>query len=162
MSLRNFLGCGALPASASMLLLSACVSSGDMSDIKAASELAIDCRTEQALQAADRAAQSGGFAGGFCELLRVAFLRDAGRQAFVVSLLASALFIGLAWLSAEIRRQITRLSEVGAELAGDTFSAPFGSLVGQLLVAATMFALFMAPLTYVLLARIEQDFAVFG
>jgi hypothetical protein len=81
MSLRIFLDCGALPASASMLLLSACVSFGDMSDIKAASELAIDCQTEQALQAADRAAQSGGFAGGFGELLRVAFLRDAGRTA---------------------------------------------------------------------------------
>jgi hypothetical protein len=84
------------------------------------------------------------------------------RQAFVVSILVSALFLGLALLSAGIRRQITRLSEVGAESAGDAFSAPFGSLVCQLLVAATMFALFMALLTYVILARIDQDFAVFG
>ena len=52
-----------------------------MSDVKAASEFAIDCQMEQALHAADRAAQSGGFAGGFGELLRVTFLRDAGRTA---------------------------------------------------------------------------------
>ena len=84
------------------------------------------------------------------------------RQAFLVSLLVSALFLGLAWLSAGIRRQMTRLCEVGTTSAGNAFSAPFGSLVGHLLVAAMLFALFMALLTYGIMARIDQNFAVLG
>ena len=84
------------------------------------------------------------------------------RQAFLVSLFVSALFLGLAWLSAGIRRQMTRMGEVSAASAGNAIHAPFGSLVGHLLVAAILFALIMALLTYGILARIDQNFAVFG
>jgi hypothetical protein len=84
------------------------------------------------------------------------------RQAFLVSLMVSVLFLALAWLSAGIRRQMTRLGYIGEVVADTAFRAPFGSLVGHLLVAATLFALFMALLTYAILARIDQNFAVFG
>lgn len=84
------------------------------------------------------------------------------RQAFLVSLLVSALFLGLAWLSAGIRNQMTRLGEVSGPSADNAVRAPFGALVGNLLVAAILFAAVMALLTSAILARINQNFAVFG
>ena len=61
-------------------LLSACLFEfGDTDSVKEASELAINCQTEQALAAVDRASQTGGLGGGIADLLRVAILRDAGR-----------------------------------------------------------------------------------
>ena len=61
-------------------LLSACLFEfGDTDSVKEASELAINCQTEQALIAVDRASQTGGLGGGIADLLRVAILRDIGR-----------------------------------------------------------------------------------
>ena len=62
-------------------LLSACLFEiGDTDSVKEASELAIDCKTDEALAAVDRASQGGGLGAGIADLLRVAILRDAGRS----------------------------------------------------------------------------------
>ena len=61
-------------------LLSACLFEfGDTDSVKEASELAIDCKADEALAAVDRALQGGGLGAGIADLLRVAILRDAGR-----------------------------------------------------------------------------------
>jgi hypothetical protein len=67
----------------SVLLLQACASVpgvGDVSAVKEANELAITCRTDEALAVVNRAVQSGGMAGAFGDLQRVVILRDAGRM----------------------------------------------------------------------------------
>ncbi len=64
-----------------LLLLSACIFKfGDTDAINEASELAIDCKTEEALATLDRASQSGGLSASIADLLRVSVLRDAGRD----------------------------------------------------------------------------------
>jgi hypothetical protein len=49
--------------------------------VKQASALAIDCETDDALAAVDRAAAGGGLGANLADLQRVVILRDAGRTA---------------------------------------------------------------------------------
>jgi len=67
----------------SALLLSACsvFKVGEINAVKEANELAIACKTDEALAVVDRALQGGGLGAGIGELLRVVILRDAGRTA---------------------------------------------------------------------------------
>lgn len=62
------------------VLLSGCLfNAGDTDSVKEASELAIDCKTKEALAAVERASQGGGLGASVADLLQVAILRDAGR-----------------------------------------------------------------------------------
>lgn len=70
----------ALPLVASVSLLSACGSVGDTAAVKNADELAVACKTQEALAAVDRASQGGGFSANIADLQRVVILRDAGRR----------------------------------------------------------------------------------
>jgi hypothetical protein len=63
------------------LLLAGCVSLGSTDAVKEANELAISCRTDEALSLAARTSHGQTLAGGLAELQRVVFLRDAGRSA---------------------------------------------------------------------------------
>ena len=68
--------------------LSACGSMGNTDAIKDASELAIDCQTDKALAALDRAEQGGGLAAHVADLERVVILRDAGRMSEAAAAMA--------------------------------------------------------------------------
>jgi hypothetical protein len=68
--------------------LSACGSMGNTDAIKDASELAIDCQTDKALAALDRADQGGGLAASLADLERVVILRDAGRASEATAAMA--------------------------------------------------------------------------
>jgi hypothetical protein len=70
----------ALSLAAAVSLLSACGSVGDTTAVKQAAELAIDCKTREALAAVDRASQGGGLSSNIADLQRVVILRDAGRM----------------------------------------------------------------------------------
>lgn len=62
------------------VLLSGCLYKvGDTDSVKEASELAIDCKTEEALAAVERTSQGGGLGASVADLLRVAILRDVNR-----------------------------------------------------------------------------------
>ena len=62
------------------VLLSGCLFKvGDTDSVKEASELAIDCKTEEALAAVAHASQGGGLSASIADLLRVAILRDVNR-----------------------------------------------------------------------------------
>ena len=61
-------------------LLSACGTVGDTRAVREANELAIACKTDDALRAVDRAASGGGLGAGIAALQRVVILRDAGRM----------------------------------------------------------------------------------
>lgn len=64
----------------SAFLLTACgLKVGDVKSVNEANELAIDCKTDEALAAVDRAIHSGGIGAAIGDLDRVAILRDAGR-----------------------------------------------------------------------------------
>ena len=63
----------------SIAVLSGCGTLGDTGAVKDANELAIACKTDQALTAVDRAAQGGGLGANIADLQRVVILRDAGR-----------------------------------------------------------------------------------
>ena len=65
-----------------MLLISACsnLKIGNVGAVKEANELAISCKTDEALMAVDRATQGGGFGASIGDLQRVVILRDAGRM----------------------------------------------------------------------------------
>ncbi len=63
------------------MLLSSCGSVGNTSSVRQASELAIACRTDDALALAAQTADGQTLAGGVAELQRVVFLLDAGRTA---------------------------------------------------------------------------------
>ena len=63
----------------SSTLIAACGTIGDTDAVKQASELAIDCKTDAALAAVDRASQGGGLGANIADLQRVVILRDAGR-----------------------------------------------------------------------------------
>ncbi len=63
-------------------LLSGCLFKlGDTNSVKKASELAIDCKTEEALTVVDQASHGGGLSASIADLLRVAILRDVNRNA---------------------------------------------------------------------------------
>lgn len=85
--MKNDLARAAAPAGRVLLLaalvpaLAACGMIGDTDDVRDAYELAIDCRTDQALQAAGRATQGGGLASRLADYQKVAILREAGRTA---------------------------------------------------------------------------------
>ena len=63
------------------LTLSACGAVGDTGAVRDANELAIECRTDEALAAAEQAAQGGGLGSYVADLQKVVILRDAGRMA---------------------------------------------------------------------------------
>lgn len=63
------------------LALIGCSSVGDTNAVKQANELAIACRTDEALALARQTASGTTLAGGLAELQAVVFLRDAGRTA---------------------------------------------------------------------------------
>ncbi len=61
--------------------LSGCVSFGNTDAVKQANELAIACRTDEALALTAQTTEAQTLAGGIAELQRIVFLRDAGRFA---------------------------------------------------------------------------------
>ena len=61
--------------------VTACSLKGDTRSINSATELAIHCRTDEALAALDQAQQGGGLGEYLSYLERVGILRDAGRLA---------------------------------------------------------------------------------
>lgn len=64
----------------SAFVLTACgLKVGDVKSVNEANEMAIDCKTDEALAAVDRAIHSGGIGAAIGDLDRVAILRDAGR-----------------------------------------------------------------------------------
>ncbi len=68
---------------ASACLLSACgtgLKVGDVGGVKEANELAIACKTNEALAAVDRASGGGGLGASISDLQRVVILRDVGRM----------------------------------------------------------------------------------
>jgi len=64
----------------STALLASCGSIGDTESIRKAGDLAVECRTDEALAALDAAEASGGFSKYMASLERVGILRDAGRS----------------------------------------------------------------------------------
>jgi hypothetical protein len=64
----------------SLLLLSGCGFLGDTKSINAATDLAIDCSTDEALAALDKAEEGGGLSKYLAALEWVGILRDAGRD----------------------------------------------------------------------------------
>jgi enamine deaminase RidA (YjgF/YER057c/UK114 family) len=54
---------------------------GDTTAVREANSLAIECKTDQALAALDRATREGGLGAAVADLQRVVILRDAGRMA---------------------------------------------------------------------------------
>ena len=71
----------ALLAILTLPTLSACGMVGDTSAVKDANELAIECRTDEALAAVEKAEQGGGLGSYIADLQKVVILRDAGRMA---------------------------------------------------------------------------------
>lgn len=61
--------------------LSGCVSFGNTDAVKQANELAITCRTDEALALTAQTTDTQTLAGGIAELQRIVFLRDDGRFA---------------------------------------------------------------------------------
>ncbi len=61
--------------------LSGCVTFGNTDAVKQANELAIACRTDDALALTAQTTDTQTLAGGIAELQRIVFLRDAGRFA---------------------------------------------------------------------------------
>ncbi len=62
-------------------VLTGCGMAGDTQSIKSATDLAIYCRTDEALAALDKAQQGGGLGKYLSYVERVGILRDAGRTA---------------------------------------------------------------------------------
>ena len=85
------LGKAACMAFFSLALLTACGAIGDTGAVKDANQLATDCRTEEALAAADRALAAGGVSMHLGGVIRVAILRDVGRDADAAQALADYL-----------------------------------------------------------------------
>lgn len=65
----------------SAALLTGCGWTGDTGSVKKATDLAIECRTDEALVALDQAREGGGLGKYLSYLERVGILRDAGRMA---------------------------------------------------------------------------------
>lgn len=70
-----------LPAALAVLLWGCGLRLGDIDGVKEVEELAVQCRTDEALATLDRVAQGGGLGATIGDLLRVVILRDAGRTA---------------------------------------------------------------------------------
>jgi len=68
-----------LTGSASLILACSVFKIGEIGAVKEANELAITCRTDEALAAVDRAVQGGGLGASIGDLQRVVILRDSGR-----------------------------------------------------------------------------------
>jgi len=68
-------------------LLASCGSIGDTGSVKKASDLAIDCQTDEALSELATAEAGGGLSKYLAGLERVGILRDAGRTAEAVEAL---------------------------------------------------------------------------
>lgn len=66
-------------AAFAITLLASCGTLGDTGAVKEANELAIACKTDEALRAVDRAASGGGLGANIADLQRVVILREAGR-----------------------------------------------------------------------------------
>jgi hypothetical protein len=72
----------------SAFLLPACGTVGDTGAVKQANELAIACKTDEALAAAERASRGGGLGANIGDLQRVVILRDAGRTSEAAAAMA--------------------------------------------------------------------------
>ncbi len=72
---------GSLLSAIVLPVLAACGMVGDTRAVKDANELAIECRTDEALAAVRRAEQGGGLSSYIADLQEVVLLRDAGRMA---------------------------------------------------------------------------------
>ena len=72
-------------------LLTACGAVGDAGAVREANDLAIECRTDEALAAAEQALEAGGVSMHIAGMIRVAILRDAGRDAEATQALADYL-----------------------------------------------------------------------
>lgn len=84
---------------------------------------------------------------------------------FRISYAVSGFFLMLAGLAFGIQRQMGRVSASGAGLRGqerEAFDRALAPLVSLLLLASLLFGLLLALASYAILARIDQDFAVFG
>jgi hypothetical protein len=81
-----------------------------------------------------------------------------------ISLLVSAFFTVKGALAFGLQRQMARLRDAGATLdaAAGRFGPPFRALARVLLAGGTILAAILLLATYVILARIDQGFAVFG
>ncbi len=96
------------------------------------------------------------------------FMTDSApfsRQVFLVSLGVSGVFLGLAWLAAALQRHLAAVAQAGAaqsEMAASAFNRTFRPLAMYLMLASILVLLCMAMLSYAILARINQNFAVFG
>ena len=69
--------------SGSTLALMACgpvIPRGDIESAKKAMDLAVECKTDEAVAASQRASQSGGLGGALGDAERVVILREAGRN----------------------------------------------------------------------------------
>ena len=71
----------ALLAILTLTTLSACGMVGDTGSVKDANELAIECRTDEALAAVIKAEEGGGLSSYIADLQKVVILQDAGRMA---------------------------------------------------------------------------------
>lgn len=79
-------------ALASTILMAGCgstLSLGDVKDVRLAQDLAIACKTTDALAAAERAQGGGGLGGVMAGLERIVILRDVGRNQEAATLLAA-------------------------------------------------------------------------
>lgn len=79
-------------ALAGSLLIAGCgstVTVGDVKNVRLASDLAVACKTNDALAAAERAQGGGGLGAALAGLERIVILRDVGRTQEAASLLAA-------------------------------------------------------------------------
>lgn len=84
---------------------------------------------------------------------------------FGISFAVTIFFLVFGGLALAIQRQMGRLSAAGlglAEPARAAIERNFRPLVGQFLLAGLLFGFLLAAVSYGILARIDQDFAVFG
>ncbi|MDW4500554.1 hypothetical protein R5H30_21380 [Sulfitobacter sp. D35] len=70
---------GAMGLGLAAIALASCASFGNTNAVKEANELAISCRTEEALAASTQASSGETLARELAELQKVVILRDAGR-----------------------------------------------------------------------------------
>jgi len=78
-------------ALSTIVLMAGCGSTyslGDVSNVRLASDLAVACKTNDALAAAERAQGGGGLGAALAGLERIVILRDVGRNQEASALLA--------------------------------------------------------------------------
>lgn len=86
-------------------------------------------------------------------------------QFWVISLIVSAVFLALGLLLRAIATQvvqITRLTDDVTDQNGTSLERPVSRLVLFLSIGGLSLCAFLAILTYAIMARIDQGFAVFG